>query len=105
MKAMKTNLFKTIIVLLVAGQQRIYSQGTFSNLDFESVIPPLIVGFNNRVPTANALPGWTDYYGGIKYGSVYYNTQPLDQTSGAIGLHSSFTPYPSFLPIQGNYSF
>ena len=69
-------------------------QGTFQNLDFESIDLNLVFSSSSQttVPFAQALPGWTGYYGtnqttqalmnGISFGGVLItvvtiNSRPL----------------------------
>jgi hypothetical protein len=57
---------RAFLILSCAAAIQAASEATpFHNLDFESVIPPLIppYDFDPRVPVANALPGWTAWAG------------------------------------------
>ena len=101
---MKNNLIKIAIVtsLVLVGSQPGYSQGTFVNLDFESVIPPLNRDIHSSVPIANALPGWAGYINGNAVDRVLYNNISLGGSS--VSLLDSFSPSPAFVPIQGSYS-
>src|SRR5580765_562276 len=78
------------------------AQGTFQNLNFESVIPPLNPDINFSVPIANALPGWTGYLTGNPVDRVLYNGISLGGPS--ISLLDAQTPFPSLRPLQGNNS-
>jgi hypothetical protein len=75
----------------------------FQNLDFESVILPLVSTdpFYGRVPISNALPGWTGHIGSVQQELVLYNNVFLDSTG--IGL---FGPGPgvSGVHIEGSYT-
>ena len=99
---MKINLIKIAIVtsLVLVGSQPGYSQGTFVNLDFESVIPPLNRDILFTVPISNALPGWTGYINGNHVDRVMYNGEGLGGPS--ISLESSLSP--AYVPIQGSFS-
>jgi len=101
---MKINLVRIALAscLLLLGSQQGYSQGTFVNLGFESVILPLNPGINSSVPISNALPGWTAYLYGIPRDWVLYNSQSLGGSS--VSLMDSLTPIPALVPIQGSYS-
>ena len=98
---MKINPIKIAVVtsLVLFGSQEGYSQGTFVNLDFESVIPPLNPDINSTVPVSNALPGWTAYLSGSPRDRVFYNTISLGGPS--VSLLDSLSPFPSLRPIQG----
>ena len=73
---MKINPIKIAIVtsLVLVGRQQGNSQGTFVNLDFESIIPPQNADIHSSVPIANALPGWTGYITGNPVDRVRYNS-------------------------------
>ena len=96
---MKINLATIAVAacLVLFGKHEGYSQGTFVNLDFESVILPLDPDMNSRVPTSNALPGWTAYLSGSPTDWVLYNNISLGGSSVSL-LDSSWRP------IQGSYS-
>src|SRR6185503_10208229 len=75
---------------------------TFENLNFESVILPLVPDPNDlgrRVPIVNALPHWSGYVGGVQQTSVYYINRPL--SAAALDLFSKDVGNPT---LQGNYS-
>ena len=76
---MKINLIKVAVVtcLVLLGRQQGNSQGSFVNLDFESVIPPLYRDILFTVPISNALPGWTGYINGNHVDRVMYNGEGL----------------------------
>ena len=97
---MKRNFKQFCAVTLLALSNYTYGQGTFVNLDFESVIPPLNPDFNFSVPITNALPGWTGYINGTPRDRVVYNGFSLGGPS--ISVVDSLSPY--FQPIQGSYS-
>ena len=80
---MKINPIKIAVVssLVLVGSQQGYSQGTFVNLDFESVIPPLNRDGNFSVPITNALPGWTGYINGTRVDRVDYDSLNLSGPS------------------------
>src|SRR5437899_3071063 len=102
---MKINLVRIEVATCLAslGSQKGYSQGTFYNLDFESVILPLIPAMNGCVPTANALPGWTAYLDGIPRDCVLDNNQFLGGPS--VTLVDSLWPSPlPYRSIEGFFS-
>ena len=99
---MKRTFKQFCAATLLALSNYTYGQGTFQNLDFESVIPPLNPDLNSRVPIANALPGWTAYISSGPIDWVLYNNVYLGGPS--LALTDSLVPYPSLLPIQGDYS-
>ena len=101
---MKINMLRIAVVtcLVLVGLQKGYSQGTFVNLDFESVIPPLNPDLNFSVPITSALPGWTGYINGNPRDRVSYDSISLGGPS--ISLLDSLSPFPSLRPIQANNS-
>ena len=101
---MKINAVKTNLVLclvLLAGQHG-KSQGTFSNFDFESAIPPFNPDLFGEVPISSALPGWTAYINGTPRDRVLYNDSSLGGPS--VSLFDSLSPFPSLRPLEGSYS-
>jgi len=88
----------TLACFVLVGRQEGYSQGTFGNLNFESVIPPLNPDINFSVPISNALPRWSGYLNGTPQDRVIYNGFSLSGPS--ISLVDSLF----FQPIQGSYS-
>jgi len=100
---MKINLVGISVATCVVlfGSQQGYSQGTFVNLDFESVIRPLIPDINSRVPITNALPGWTAYLNGIPRDQVLFNEISLGGPS--VSLLDSLSPFSNLRPIQGDF--
>lgn len=99
---MKTNivqlaLFTTAVLI---RQHCGYSQGSFGNLDFESVVPPLPPSGSYQFSITNALPRWTGYIGGVQQATVWYNTITLgDASIGLTGTNSGM----GVNPFQGNY--
>ena len=75
------------------------AQGNFVNLDFESANVP-----NGTSPgpisVANALPGWTVYYGTSQVSQIYYNDVSLG--SSQVTLISSSDPFGADC-VTGNY--
>ena len=100
---MKSNMIRIVVVatLALVGNRQGYAQGTFVNLDFESVIPPLNPDFNFSVPITNALPGWIGYINGSPRDRVDYDS--LNLSGPSISLVDSLTPLFQ-PPIQGSYS-
>lgn len=99
------NSFKKISFacsLLIVSAQPARSQGTFQNLNFESVVPPLNPDINFHVPITNALPGWTAYLSGIPRDWALYNNISLGGPS--VSLLDSSSPFSNLAPLQGNYS-
>jgi hypothetical protein len=83
---------------LLSALPVVCGQGTFQNLDFESVrgyLPPLGGG----VYTTNALPGWNAYYGTSQLSDIAYDVYAAYPR---VGLWD--TNYASFFIIQGKYS-
>jgi hypothetical protein len=76
---------------------------SFQNLDFESVILPLVPNdpMYQRVPIANALPFWTAYVGLNQETLILNNNYFLDSTG--IGLQAPGGPF-IFGPIEGTYT-
>jgi hypothetical protein len=105
---MKTNLIKiaVAILMLVTHGRLAWSQG-FVNLDFEHPILPLPTSSGN-VLAANAIPGWTVYYGNSNNPTAAaqpimgYDTVSLG--GAAVILEDTNAPSGIPLPIQGNYS-
>lgn len=71
----------------------------FSNMDFEIAIQPLVPDGAFRVPIDKAMPGWTEYAGGVLYDKVIYNE--LSAGGGSISLQGPGSLQPI---LQGNYS-
>ena len=68
-------------------------------MDFEGAIQPLVPDGAFRVPIADALPGWTEYLGGVQYDKVPYNT--LSAGGGSVSLQG---PGSSERILQGYYT-
>lgn len=95
-----------ILILLVVFQSG-HTQG-FVNLDFENPILPLTPN-GGLLPAANAIPGWTAYYGSSSnptasgpQTTIYYNGLSLGGAIVALQDANAQDGIP--LPIQGNYS-
>jgi hypothetical protein len=73
---MKNYISKLAVLgtLLLMSGEAMHSQG-FVNLDFESaqIIPVIGGGSPSDITTANALPGWTVYYGSAQVTQISYN--------------------------------
>jgi len=94
-------LIRTVVaIFLVVGKREGFAQGTFVNLDFEYLVPPLVQGPDGQVPITNAIPGWTGYFNGFPYDRVFYDTVALGDA--ATSIHDSASHF--FDPIQGAYS-
>jgi hypothetical protein len=89
------------LVLATGGA---FAQSSFINLNFESVVLPLVTNQSDpyqRVFAAGALPGWNAYLGDQLQSVVLYNNRSLDSsTVGLVGPGPSF----GFAPIGGFYS-
>ena len=98
---MKAKVLKFTIIgaLFFASGGSSHAQGAFVNLDFEHPILPLVRDSEFKVPTADALPGWTAYIGGNQIDRIVYNTVSLG--AAAVSLQTTDGFYP---PIQGLYS-
>ncbi|HEU5071590.1 MAG TPA: PEP-CTERM sorting domain-containing protein [Verrucomicrobiae bacterium] len=96
---MKNSKLIIIAATLIIWWQHVSLAQGFVNLDFESVIPPLVPSPGGFVPASNALPGWTAYLGGNPQTGVYYNSFALD--AAAVILED---PASGFSIIQGSYS-
>ncbi len=86
------------MTLFIAGGN-CFAQG-FINLNFEAAN---ISGYSSPsfIPTNNAIPGWTAYYGSALQSTIPYNTLALDAAAVDLeGTNSLYGPNP----IQGNYS-
>ena len=71
----------------------------FLNLNFESAKNlPGNPGNGTLVSTANALPDWTAYQGGVALANVYYLSNSLGNVSGAVELEGGS------LALSGNFS-
>src|SRR5436309_69908 len=97
---MKSIGIRTVIVtiMLVVENQRGYSQGLFSNLDFEQSRLPMFLE-PGLVPITNAMPGWTGYVGNKQIDEVWYNTVTLGSAAVTFQGPRSMSP-----GIQGSYS-
>jgi len=97
------NLRIIILVVALVANEVCYAQG-FINLDFESAnTSGYSSGYSSPIliPTNNAVPGWTVYFGSAQQPTIPYNTIALDSASVDLeGTNSQYGPYP----IQGNYS-
>ena len=76
-----------------------HAQGIFQNLNFELPVQPLIRDENAQVPTANAIPGWTAYFGSTPLPTIVYDSVSIGRAS--VSLQDAKYVYG---PIQGNYS-
>jgi hypothetical protein len=96
---MKTKITVLAMVSALMGIQQGFSQGLL-NLNFESANTS---GYSSGsfIPTNNAVPGWTAYYGSLLQSTIPYNTIALDAASVDLeGTNSQYGPYP----IQGDFS-
>ena len=89
-----------IFILLLAICQNGWAQG-FADLNFEHPIPPLPTGSGN-ISVANAIPGWTAYFGASAQTAIGYDTVSLG--GEAVILEDTNAPGGVPLPIQGSYS-
>jgi hypothetical protein len=96
---MKAQLPIIALAVVIPFAPSSFAQGTFLNLNFESAN---ISGFspNSQVPIANALPGWTGFYGSTPTSQVGYDLISLGATAISVIDKSA----PVFGPLQGNYS-
>jgi hypothetical protein len=96
---MRIRLMLTIVTafFLAAGGYAAWSQ-EFVNLDFEHPITPL-TPINSRVPTTDALPGWTAYTYGNPQTSIVYNTLSLGAAAVSLQGPGSLEPI-----LQGSYT-
>lgn len=93
-----------VCVPIFALNQSIGLCAAFQNLDFESVILPLVpddpLGYD-RVPIASALPFWTAYSGASQESRILHNNIFLDSTG--IGIVAPGTILDA-QRIEGNYT-
>jgi hypothetical protein len=90
------------IFLSVLGTFTKLRAAEFQNLDFESVVPPLVPDPNDlfgRVPIESALPYWHGYVAGVEQTSVFY----LNSTAGSAFL-AIWAKDVGFPTLEGNYS-
>ncbi|HWD19533.1 MAG TPA: PEP-CTERM sorting domain-containing protein [Verrucomicrobiae bacterium] len=91
-----------LILLGVGASLNADAQGLFQNLDFESANPgPTTQGlgppYAENIPVAQALPGWSVFYGSVPQSAVNYNAPGTGATLGTlIG--------DGFPHVAGNYS-
>src|SRR6266404_3539068 len=95
---MKNMLSFLSVALLLFGRENGFSQGTFANLDFEHPITPL-TPVNGRVPTTNAIPGWSAYASGDSLSAIFCNGLSLGAAEVSLQGPGSSDPI-----IQGNYT-
>jgi hypothetical protein len=105
---MKNKILSTLIVVLGMSAPATRSQGTFQNLNFEEaqIVPVLDTPFYPyAVTVADALPGWTVYYGTVQQTQILYNAPTVGGTTAvvlyALGYQSPGAPPPV---IDGNFS-
>ena len=91
MKNYIINAIFTVVIVLF-GRLNAYSQGAFTNLDFEHPVLPLNP-VNSQVPAEDAIPGW------VPNTSVLYNTVSLGAPAVSLQGPGSLEPI-----LQGNYS-
>jgi len=87
--------FATAVFALLLGTVSGFAQ-SFTNLDFESAN---LSGYSaGSVPAADAIPGWTAYFGGVLRTNISYNVSPVVVFGGDIlGTNGGYHPF------QGSY--
>lgn len=95
---MKANLKFTIsfCCLLGASMHSSFSQ-SFVNLDFNSANIPIGTS-PSFVPIAEAIPGWTAYYGNLQQTSVFYD----GLATGSVNISILDENNVGLAPIPGN---
>jgi hypothetical protein len=90
------------LLLLLAASSAL-AQGTFQNLDFESVqLVPIPGNIYGAVEWSYALPAWTGYIGGQVQNQVIPNGVPLGTFPPPYGW-IALTAAPLASPLQGQY--
>ena len=75
---------KSVVLLLLLSWQPCARCAVFVNLDFESVVQPLVIDPTlNSAPISTALPGWQLLTGSASLDYVYYNDVTLTPYAGA----------------------
>jgi len=90
-----------VIASVSLAAEMVFGQGTFQNLDFEFArVPDVPAGQDGGVVSpADAIPGWTAYWGTLQSGVVYHNTILLG--GPAVSLWGPIMPQS--VMIQGKY--
>jgi hypothetical protein len=87
-------ILRAVVLAVALSTSSALAQGTFQNLDFESVqnIPVFDPqGHPWKMPAADALPGWSCYLGTNQSSMVAFNDLALD--SAFVGIVSNTSPY------------
>ena len=87
-----------LVAMISFAPHSVLSQGTFQNLDFESVPVPLAPDAASYVSITNGLPSWSGFVGTNAQSSVFYNYVP-----GFLSGISLLDTNSSAAPIQGIY--
>jgi hypothetical protein len=99
----KNTYIHIFTAIVIVSARPAPAQGTFQNLNFEEANIVAISGQPLAVTVANALPGWTVYYGNVQQTQISYNDALL---GGEPWLTLSANGYPGIpeMLIDGNFT-